>query len=492
MTSKACDIAVIGGGPAGMAAAQTAASNGASVVLIDDAITLGGHFYKELPGHFRSIAKRQHQNRNRELRRREQALTESGAEVLLGTSVWGIFDENGGTLNGDNSTVETNFELQLDHAPNGIKSVKAHSLILTPGVYDRPLPFPGWELPGVLTPGAVQMQIEKQGMLPGQRVLVAGSGPLQLIVAASLARHGADVVAVLDTSSALEGFPEVLDVLGGLWSRLGEAVGSLSVLARHRIPFLFRHAVYRALGTPESGVEGVIIGRVDRQGKPIPGTQRELQVDTICVAYGFIPSIAMTLHLACEHYYDSDLQAFLPQHDEHLQTSVAGIFVAGDVTGAGGKPLADLQGQLAAISALERLNIITIEQATNERRRLARATNREKRFARWLWRRYRVRPGLLELVDDDTWLCRCEAVRVGSFRESLKNGGRDLFGVKLRTRLGMGQCQGRYCVPNAALLIAAHQGKPVAQLDLPSIRPPIVPVRLKDIDFAEHFVDETQ
>jgi len=492
MTNKTCDIAVIGGGPAGMAAAQTAASNGASVVLIDDANTLGGHFYKELPGNFSNISTRQHQHRHHELKRREQTLTESGAEIFLGTSVWGIFDESGITLNSETNQAETNFRLYLDHSPRDITSVEARSLILTPGVYDRPVPFPGWELPGVLTPGAVQMQIEKQGLLPGQRVLVAGSGPLQLIVAAALARHGAEVVAVLDTSSALEGFPEVLGVLGGLWSRLGEGLESLSILARHRIPLLFRHAVYRALGTPDSGVQGVIIGRVDHQGNPIPGTQRELQVDTICIAYGFIPSIAMTLHLGCEHTYDSDLQAFFPDHDEFLETSVPGIYIAGDVTGVGGKPLADLQGQLAAISTLEKLNKITYEQATNERKRLDPAVHREKRFARWLWRRYSVRPGLLKLADDGTWLCRCEAVRIGQVRESLKEGGQDLFGVKLRTRLGMGQCQGRYCVPNAALLIAAHNGRPISQLDLPSIRPPIVPVRLKDIDLAEQLVDETK
>ena len=492
MTSKACDIAVIGGGPAGMAAAQTAASNGASVILIDDANTLGGHFYKELPANFSNISKLQHQNRHRELQRREQTLTESGVEILLETSVWGIFDEKGITLDNEPNQSETKFGLRLDNSPRNITSVQARSLILTPGVYDRPVPFPGWELPGVLTPGAVQMQIEKQGLLPGQRVLVAGSGPLQLIVAAALARHGAEVVAVLDTCNALEGFPEVLGALGGLWSRLGEGLRSLSVLAKHRVPLLFRHAVYRASGTPDSGVQGVIIGKVDYQGNSIPGTQRELQVDTICIAYGFMPSIAMTLHLGCEHTYDSDLHAFFPKHDEYLQTSVPGIYIAGDVTGIGGKPLADLQGQLAAISALEKLNKITKEQATNERRRLAPVIRREKRFARWLWRRYRLRPGLLELIDDDTWLCRCEAVRIGPFRESLKEGGQDLFGVKLRTRLGMGQCQGRYCVPNAALLIAAHNGKPVSQLDLPSIRPPIVPVRLKDIDLAEQMVDETQ
>jgi NADPH-dependent 2,4-dienoyl-CoA reductase/sulfur reductase-like enzyme len=490
MTSKTFDIAVIGGGPAGMAAAQTAASNGASVILIDDANTLGGHFYKELPANFGNTSKYLHQKKLREIKRRQQTLTQSGAEVLLNARVWGIFDEKGATLNKEPCEFKTHFSLHLDHSLSGITSIQASHLILSPGVYDRPLPFPGWELPGVLTPGAVQMQIEKQGLLPGQRVLVAGSGPLQMIVAAALARHGVEVVAMLDTCSAFEGLPKILGALGGLRSRLKEGLESIGVLARHRVLILFRHAVYRALGTRDTGVNGVVIGKVDREGHPIPGSQRELQVDTICMAYGFIPSIAITLHLGCEHRYDTDLQAFIPEHNEYLETSVPGIFVAGDITGVGGKPLADLQGQLAAITALEQLKKITGETATIIRKRLTSAVRREKRFSRWLWNRYRIRPGLLELVDDDTCLCRCEAVRIGPFRESLKNGGQDLYGVKLRTRLGMGQCQGRYCVPNAALFIAAQSGKPVSQLALPSIRPPIFPVRLKDIDGVEKEFEE--
>jgi NADPH-dependent 2,4-dienoyl-CoA reductase/sulfur reductase-like enzyme len=255
---------------------------------------------------------------------------------------------------------------------------------------------------------------------------------------------------------------------------------------------LFRHAVYRALGTAEVGVTGAVVGKVDADGHPISGTQREYQVDTICVAYGFIPSIAMTLHLGCKHIYDSNLQAFFPEHDENLQTSVPGIFVAGDVTGAGGKPLAILQGKLAAVSALEGQNKISKGQVSKEREHLTPAIQREKRFAKWLWSRYRVRTGLLDLSDDETCLCRCEAVSIGDVRESIKNGSQDLYGVKLRTRLGMGQCQGRYCTSNAALLIAAQTGKPVSQIDTPSIRPPIFPVRLKDIDVPEEVSNSSQ
>ena len=488
MSTKTCDIAVIGGGPAGMAAARLAASHGASVVLIDDAPGLGGHFFKESP--FGGAISHRQRKKLKELETRQQALADNGTEVLTDVRVWGIFDETGSTFRGRADPHETSFQLELDSTPRGIASVRTRFLILSPGVYDRPVPFPGWELPGVVTPGAVQMQLEKQGLLPGERVLVGGSGPLQLLVAAELVRHSVEVVAVVDTCGALEGVPKIPAALGGLWSRLGEAAESMVALVSRGVPLLFRHAVFRALGTTEKGVQGVVIGKVDEQGRPVPNSEREFQVDTVCVGYGFIPSIAMTLHLGCAHRYDLDLQAFVPDHDETLQTSVSGVYVAGDVTGAGGKPLAELQGQLAAISALEKMGKMPSEQAANKRQRLTPNIRREKRFANWLWHRYRIRPGLLELADDETMLCRCEAVNMGQFRESLEKGGKDLFGVKLRTRLGMGQCQGRYCVPNAALLISANNGQPVAELDLPSIRPPIFPVRLKDIDVTEQMTEE--
>ncbi len=463
-----------------MAAARTAASCGASVIVVDDAPGLGGHFFKE--SSFHNVISQRHAKKIKQLEARRQSLKNSGAEALTNARVWGIFDETGATFKGRVDANETNFQLQLDSTD--IASIRTRFLILSPGVYDRPVPFPGWELPGVVTPGAVQMQMEKQGLLPGQRALVGGSGPLQLLVAAELARHGVEVVAVVDTCGALGGIGQIVPALGGLWSRMGEAAEGALTLMRHHVPMFFRHAVFRALGNPETGVQSVVIGKVDEQGRSISNSEREFQVDTVCVGYGFIPSLAMTLHLGCDHYYDNDLQTFIPQHDENLQTSIPGIYVAGDVTGSGGKPLAELQGQLAALSVLEKMGTISRAEFENERIRLTPAIRREKRFAQWLWRRYRICPGLLDIADSDTLLCRCEAVRMGQFRESLDHGGKDLYGVKLRTRLGMGQCQGRYCVPNASLLISANNGHPVAELNLPSIRPPIFPVRLQDIDIV--------
>jgi len=302
-----------------------------------------------------------------------------------------------------------------------------------------------------------------------------------MVVAASLAQEGVSVAAVLDASGVFDGMDFMVGALGGLKSRLGEALHSLRILTQKRTPLLFRHSVFQALGDQERGVEGAIIGKITPDGYPIPGTERNLEVDTICCSFGFIPSIELSLHLGCDHVYDSNLCAYIPFHDEHMQTSQPGVFIAGDVTGVGGKPLADLQGVSAGISALNHLGILTDQEANKQHSQLTAAVRREKRFSHWLWKRYRIREGLLDLIDDDTVICRCENVSAGEIKQSLENGGRDLYGVKLRSRLGMGSCQGRYCMMNAAMLISQKTGDAVEDLGIYSVRPPLTPTKLKSI-----------
>jgi thioredoxin reductase len=470
MIEKKCDVAIIGGGPAGLSAATTTSEQGASTVLVNDSHSLGGHFYKSLPVDFRGLYTRQDHGNIQELRTRTSYLEGSQVEILDQARVWGIF-----------RGPDHNFQIFIEHPENDSISINAQAVILAPGVYDRPLPFPGWELPGVMTPGAVQMSLKKQGLLPGKRILVSGTGPLQMVVASALVNEGADVVALLDTSGVFDGMRYAPGALGGFKHRFGEFFHSVLSLVRSRVPVLFRHAAFRALGNKETGVEGVVIGRVDPNGHPIPGTERTLEVDTICCAYGFNPSIALTLHLGIEHVYNSNLGANIPWHDDKMGTSTPGVFVAGDVTGAGGKYLADLQGVLAGLSTLEQIGILTTENVNQQRSQLAPAVRREGRFSRFLWTRYRIREGLLDLADDDTLVCRCENITLGDIKQSLDRGGRDLYGVKLRTRMGMGSCQGRYCMMNTALLISQQTGCNVDQTGIHSVRPPLTPTRLKSI-----------
>lgn len=485
MIKKICDVAVIGGGPAGISAATITSEQGASVILVDASNTLGGHFYKELPGNFDDLYSMHDRNNIQEFHARVSKLQSGQAEIIDQARVWGIFQGSEITAQGqiaaDEAKRKSNFKVYAEHPEHNTISIDAQAIILAPGVYDRPLPFPGWELPGVVTPGAVQMMLKKQALLPGKRILVCGTGPLQMVVAAALTQEGSDVVALLDTSGVFDGMSLVSGALGGLKSRVGEAFHSLKILVRKHVPVLFHHAVFRVLGNPHTGVEEAIIGKVSTDGYPIPNTESNLKVDSICCAYGFTPSVALTLHLGCEHVYDSNLGAYVPWHDEHMHTSLPGVFVAGDVTGAGGKPLADLQGVLAGISALEQLRILTTDSANKRRTQLIAAVRREQRFSRWLWSRYRIREDLLALVDDETVICRCENVTAGDIKRSLDQGGRDLYGVKLRTRLGMGSCQGRYCMMNAAMLISQQTGGLVNQTGIPSVRPPLTPTKLKYI-----------
>ncbi len=478
MSAERTDVAVIGGGPAGMAAAIEAAKNGANTVLIDYRDRPGGNYYKELRP---SSGKRNEYPLDAdavELAATLRALSELAVPVIDGTTVWSVFSGEGPTFREGSHADKLPFTVYLD-GPHAAHTLEAKVLIVAPGVYDRSLPFPGWTLPGILSPGGAQLLLKNQGLLPGKRILVTGTGPLLLPVAASLAEAGAKVVALLDTASMLDGWQQGLFGLWGQWNRLREAWGYIRMLRRHRVPVRFRHAILKARG--HAAVEAAVIGRVDSHGRPVPGTEQELAVDTICCGYGFTPNTSLTLHLGCEHTFDPDLRAQIPSHDEHMASSVPGVFVAGDVTGIGGKDLARIQGAIAGIAASVRLGLVTPDETNSRLRSLRRRARREERFRNALWSRFRMRPGLLDAIVDDTMICRCEAVPKRAITEAIEAGYRDLTAIKRRTRAAMGPCQGRYCASVLSEILAQETGSSPEQHQPLKIRPPIMPVRARNI-----------
>ncbi len=425
------DVVVIGAGPAGLAAAAAAAECGRSVVVLDAAELPGGQFWR----HRRGDGGEGHRDwaTFSELRHKL-----SDVDYRPGSRVW--FLEPGVTA----------------HLGGGAR-VSGEKLVLATGAYDRVTPFPGWDLPGVVTAGAAQALLKGQGVAIGRRVVVAGTGPFLLPVAAGLARAGVRVPAVVEAANPL-GHLRAVPPMG----KLAEAASYLARLARHRIPYRTRQVVTEAHG--QQRVTAVTVA--GRSG------QRTIECDALAIGVGFTPQVELAIAAGCDTAVDSD-GSLTVTVDRAQGTSVTGVYAAGEVTGIGGAELALVEGRLAGLAAAGR----PLPAALLRKRAALR------RFAASLARVHRT-PPWLEGCDPQTVLCRCEAVTVGTLHRAVQElGVTDGRGAKLMTRAGMGWCQGRVCGAAASGLVARACGREVTREDLLAFatRPIAQPTTLADL-----------
>jgi sarcosine oxidase subunit alpha len=317
---KETDIAVVGGGPAGLCAAATAAQLGARVVLVDDNPRLGGQLIKQTHKFFGSKSHHCGTRGMDIVPLLEAELRKSGASVLLNTSVVGCFDGNILGLATQNRFTRLRFR----------------SLVVATGAAENTIPFPGCDLPGVYGAGAVQTLMNLYGVRPGERVLMVGSGNIGLIVSYQLIQAGVAVTALV----------EALPHIGGYHVHAAK-------LARLGVPILTSHTVKAAHGT--SRVSSATICRVDQRFRPVPGTERRLRLDTVCLAVGLTPLVEILHQLDCRMVHMPELGGSVAWHDENLQTSRPGVYVAGDVSGIEEASTAMLEGRLAGAHAAARL-----------------------------------------------------------------------------------------------------------------------------------------
>ncbi|MYX32405.1 MULTISPECIES: NAD(P)/FAD-dependent oxidoreductase [unclassified Streptomyces] len=437
MTGERYELAVVGAGPAGLAAALEAADAGVRVALVDAAPQAGGQFYRQpAPGLRARRAGALHHAWGtwRRLRGRLDAHIGAGRVTHLpGCQVWCL--EPGFTLH----TLEAG-------------AIGADGVVLATGGYEKVLPFPGWTLPGVVTAGGAQAMLKGGLVLPGRTVVVAGTGPLLLPVAAGLAAAGARVAALAEAADPRDLLRHATAV------PLGKAVeGAVYAarLARHGIRVRWRHTVVAAHGVDR--VEAVTLAGPG-------GARRRVACDALAVGHGLLPH--------------TDLAGSF-EVDAEQRTPTPGVWAAGEVTGVGGAELALAEGEIAGRSAAARLRGTEPDRAgwaTAARRR-----ERLRRFAGVLDAVYRLPGGWAQsTVTDDTVLCRCEEVPAAAVREAVRDlGAGDLRTVKLLTRAGMGWCQGRVCGPG----VAAVAGCPFTDPGRPLARP--VPLGLLAAGAAE-------
>ncbi|MGW4642006.1 FAD/NAD(P)-dependent oxidoreductase [Sphaerisporangium sp. NPDC004334] len=463
------DLAIVGAGPAGMAAAVAAAQAGLSVVLVDSGARLGGQYFRHAPAGFRARRPGALHHGFGRFAALAAELGRHGVEVRLRRRVWAVerTTDSGRPVTppatgsgppvtppatdaaGDGGVV---LHCLAGDREERRESVAARRLLIATGAHDRPLPFPGWDLPGVFTAGGAQALLKGDLVTAGRRVVVAGTGPFLLPVATALAAAGARVAAVLEANgrfgpaSAMAGHP----------GRLAEAAGYGYGLARHRIPYLGRHAVIAAHGDRE--LTHVTVADLDRDWAP--RRRRTIACDALAVGYGFVPQIELAVQLGCATRAGTDGTPVVAV-DAGMRTSVPGVYAAGEPTGVGGAELAEVEGRIAGRAAAADLGRRVPPDPGLPARRDRLAT-----FARALQAAYPVRDGWKGWLTDDTLICRCEEVPYARIKQAARLGATDARSMKLLARPGMGWCQGRVCGYAVARLAGEDPGpprRPVAQ-----------------------------
>jgi thioredoxin reductase len=489
-----------------------AADEGASVVLIDSGRTVGGQFNRQLPVEFAARRPERLQHGWKDFAaQRDRVAAHHRITHLAESSVWAIEGLRLWVQRGP-----------ADGVGREVFPIDAKAVVLATGAYDRVLPFPGWDLPGVYSAGAAQALAKGQRISVGRRVIVAGTGPFLLPVAESLTGVGARVVALLEANS--------LQTVRRGWStdplvapsKLREAVGYAALLARHRIPLRHGWTVTAAHGTDH--VESVTIARLDEDWNPIPASERRIEIDAVCLGFGFTAQLELAVSARCDLTTGPDGGPAVIV-DANQETTTPGVFAAGELTGIGGAALSKSEGQLAGAAAAHHARTPHPHHRTPEPpesaahtaaapparashpnhpeaegpdnpasttppaagravsdRAARRAVEKGRRFAAALAKAYPVRDGWRQWSKPETVVCRCEEVSRGEIEEAVADRGvADGRGLKLTSRVGLGMCQGRVCSRTVAELVAGPDDVP-----RPSMKRPIaVPVRLRDLAEAQ-------
>ena len=323
--------------------------------------------------------------------------------LRLGCEVWSVTRGSFG------------FELRL--AGGDPRPVRSRALVLATGASELTLPFPGWELPGVMTAGAAQALLKSQEVAAGRQVVVAGTGPFLLPVAAALSENGASVVVVEAARARVA--PQALASLLEHPSRLKEAGSYGSVFMRNRVRLLTGRAVVRCEGDGE--VQRAVIARFGPNWEPVAGSEQSLPADAVCASYGFVPRLELARQLDARDIASPDHPSVRVASDEMMGSSVPGLFVAGEVSGVAGADVAEIEGELAGHAAAHYLGLEDY-RTRSEQQKAARRLSRGRAFAARLESLYVLRPGWISWLERSTVFCRCEQTAWRSVEAAIVHG----------------------------------------------------------------------
>ncbi len=453
----AVDLIVVGAGPAGLAAATTAADAGLKTVLLDEQPAAGGQIYRAVTGAGAA--------RGAVLGRDYlagaglvQAMQAADVQHLTGAVVWQIEPSPGG--------------ITVSYSRGGqAAQLRAARLVLATGALERPMPIPGWTLPGVMTAGAGQILLKTAGVVASRAVL-AGTGPLLYLLAVQMARAGMPPLAIVET----QGKRDILRALPHLrhgwrgWRTLFKGLGLLAELRSK--------GVRRITGAQDLRIEGQ--DRATGLAFTAAGHAQQIACETVLLHSGVVPNTQISRALRMGHDWLEGQQSFAPRCDPWGETSAPGIFIAGDGAGISGAIAAEHAGHLAALQIAHKLGRIDTRTRDAKARKAVRQMSAERALRPFLDAAYPVAPQV-QMPADSTIICRCEEVTAGQLRGWVQAGGTGPNQIKAFGRVGMGPCQGRICGLSVTAVIAQELGVPPKDVGQFRTRPPYKPVTLGEM-----------
>lgn len=448
------ELLIIGAGPAGMAAAEAASAMGIGVTVVDEQAARGGQFLRQPPASFKltNWLPGKTYSKAKSLLCRSETL--SDVQWLMRSTVSGIFPLK------HTQPDEPRFRIVID-TEQGARECHARSILIAGGCYDLPVIFPGWTTPGVMAAGGIQAFIKSQQLVPGQRFVLAGSHPLQLVIADQIIQAGGEVAAVLFAQSKSSALSLIRHPLT-LWqhaSKFTQMASTLKRLCKAGVKVRFNQVVVQANGAEQ--LQSVSVAGVNRQGEILKDGRQEIDCDRLGVCFSFLSSTELVRQLNAACKWNARRGGWVAQHDEWMRSSIPGVYLAGEATGVAGFDAAMLEGKLAALGcALDtgRLEMTSAEQQARPVRRDLQGLNV---FAELLselsW------PGdtfLDQLISDNSIVCKCEELNAGELRLMLQDNPEigTASAAKLLSRAGMGLCQGRYCHHAVTRLLVQTRG----------------------------------
>ena len=453
--SFSSDLLIIGGGIGGLSAALAASNCGVNTILIDDREKLGGQFCKQPIIGENSTCDDQVILGKKLINK----VINNGVKVFTNSSVFAIFE---------------NKEI-LAIKDNELITFRPKKIIFSTGAYERGYPVKGWTLPGVMTTGAMQGLLKGYNVLAGKKILMCGNGPFILHVAKELKKGGAIIVAISEKSSK----PNIFDykimfqLLLNSFKLFLKGIRYLLFLKLNGIPIYYNHEI----SSIEQNANGLTATIMNTGGND----HKSFEVDCICLGYGFNSSNNMLRYLNCRHDYNSELNCLVTFRYDDFQTTVKDIYAIGDCVKISGAQVAELEGNISGYNVAESLGYEIVPEYLKEKNLCKIKLQKLEKFQNNLWKLYKSNNYNLANLNNEVEICRCEGIKYSTLNNALENGFTSISELKLKTRVGMGPCQGRYCGQIVLDILKHNCGVQIKESDFFTSRIPFIPLNIEHL-----------